>query len=64
MFYTVLKQYVPAPDRADSIKVFVCGPPPQVAAIAGAKGKEQGGQGELKGLLAEAGYQQSQVYKF
>ncbi|KDN52564.1 putative NADH-cytochrome b5 reductase 2 [Tilletiaria anomala UBC 951] len=59
----ILSKYLPAPDKADRIKLFVCGPPPQVEAISGGKGPK-GSQGELKGLLADAGYQPSQVYKF
>lgn len=45
---------------ADKIKLFVCGPPPQVEAISGGKGPK-GSQGELKGILADLGYQPDQV---
>ena len=47
----------------DKIKIFVCGPPPQVEALSGGKGPK-GSQGELKGLIADLGYAPSQVYKF
>ena len=59
----LLSKHLPAPALADKIKLFVCGPPPQVEAISGGKGPK-GSQGDLKGLLADAGYQPSQVYKF
>lgn len=59
----IISQHLPAPGKADKVKVFVCGPPPQVESISGGKGPK-GSQGELKGLLADAGYQESQVYKF
>ncbi len=59
----ILSKYLPAPAKADKIKIFVCGPPPQVEAISGGKGPK-GSQGELKGLLADSGYAPSQVYKF
>lgn len=56
----VLSKHLPAPAKADKIKLFVCGPPPQVEAISGGKGPK-GSQGELKGLLADLGYQPDQV---
>jgi cytochrome-b5 reductase len=56
----ILSQHLPAPALADKIKIFVCGPPPQVEAISGGKGPK-GSQGELKGLLADQGYQPDQV---
>ncbi|PWN93030.1 ferredoxin reductase-like protein [Acaromyces ingoldii] len=58
----ILSKYLPAPAKADKVKIFVCGPPPQVEAISGGKGPK-GSQGDLKGLLADQGYQPSQVYK-
>lgn len=48
---------LPAP--TENIKLFVCGPPPQVAAISGKKDKSE--QGELSGVLAELGYKAEQV---
>lgn len=59
----IISKYMPSPGKADKVKVFVCGPPPQVEAISGGKGPK-GSQGELKGLLADAGYQPDQIYKF
>lgn len=59
----LISQHMPKPGNADKIKLFVCGPPPQVEAVCGGKGPK-GSQGELKGLLADAGYQPSQIYKF
>lgn len=59
----VISKHLPAPGKADKVKVFVCGPPPQVESISGGKGPK-GSQGDLKGLLADAGYQPDQVYKF
>lgn len=41
---------------------FICGPPGQVAAIAGAK--DGGKQGPIGGALASLGYESSQVFKF
>lgn len=58
-----ISKHMPAPGKADKIKIFVCGPPPQVEVISGGKGPK-GSQGELKGLLADAGYQPDQIYKF
>ncbi|PWZ03696.1 NADH-cytochrome b5 reductase 2 [Testicularia cyperi] len=54
---------LPKPDLANKTKIFVCGPPGQVEAVSGGKGPK-GSQGELKGLLADMGYQADQVYKF
>ncbi|KJA23845.1 hypothetical protein HYPSUDRAFT_39370 [Hypholoma sublateritium FD-334 SS-4] len=45
-----------------NIKVFVCGPPPQVASLAGAK--DGANQGTFSGILRELGYSQEQVLKF
>ncbi|KAN0060931.1 NADH-cytochrome b5 reductase [Thecaphora frezii] len=59
----ILGHHLPLPGLANKIKVFVCGPPGQVEAICGKKGPK-GSQGELKGLLADLGYQPDQVYKF
>lgn len=59
----LIKKWAPGPEKGDKIKVFVCGPPGQVAAIAGAKG-DKGSQGELKGALSKAGYKAEQVFKF
>ncbi|RDX43277.1 hypothetical protein OH76DRAFT_1487969 [Lentinus brumalis] len=48
------KQYLPLGEKA---KIFVCGPPGQVAALAGMK------QGALGGVLKDLGYQEDQVFK-
>lgn len=58
----ILTKYLPLPAKAEKVKIFVCGPPPQVESISGNKVK--GEQGPLKGLLADLGYTESQVYKF
>eukprot|EP00461_Guttulinopsis_vulgaris_P004764 UN04766 len=44
-------------------KVFVCGPPGMMEAISGPKGPNYT-QGELKGLLKNLGYTESDVFKF
>lgn len=56
----VLAQALPGPAYGERIKIFVCGPPPQVASISGGK-KSFSDQGELKGVLADLGYVASQV---
>ncbi|SCZ89004.1 BZ3500_MvSof-1268-A1-R1_Chr1-1g00887 [Microbotryum saponariae] len=58
----LLAQSLPGPAFGDKIKIFVCGPPGQVAALAGPKDKME--QGPLKGILADLGYTESQTYKF
>jgi cytochrome-b5 reductase len=50
------------PSLGAKIKIFVCGPPPQVNAISGPK--KGFDQGELGGALKELGFKQDQVYKF
>ena len=55
------KEHLPAP--SDDIKVFVCGPPPMMAAISGDKAPDKS-QGELSGMLAKMGYTKSMVNKF
>ncbi|KAF8173687.1 NADH-cytochrome b5 reductase [Pholiota molesta] len=55
-----IKQYVGAPST--NIKIFVCGPPPQVASLAGAKDGPK--QGAFGGILKELGYSEGQVFKF
>lgn len=58
----VLKSKLPSPSLGSQVKIFVCGPPGQVAAVAGPKkGKEQG---ELNGILKDLGFSQDQVFKF
>ncbi|KAI0066710.1 cytochrome-b5 reductase, partial [Artomyces pyxidatus] len=58
----LLKQHVAPPSLNEKVKVFVCGPPGQVNAIAGKKAGMK--QGELGGILKELGYTEDQVYKF
>lgn len=50
------------PELGEKIKVFVCGPPPQMKAISGMKAGMK--QGELSGALKDAGFTEDQVYKF
>lgn len=57
-----IQKYFPGSDKGDKAKIFVCGPPPMVSALAGPKQGFQ--QGELKGILAELGYTAEQVFKF
>lgn len=55
----VIKKHVGPAELKEKVKIFVCGPPPQVAAVAG---KKQGpNQGELGGILKELGYTEDQV---
>ncbi|EIM83228.1 ferredoxin reductase-like C-terminal NADP-linked domain-containing protein [Stereum hirsutum FP-91666 SS1] len=58
----VLKKYLAKPELGEKVKVFICGPPGQVNAIAGKKDGYQ--QGPLGGILKELGYKEDQVYKF
>jgi len=50
------------PALKEKIKIFVCGPLPQMKAISGPK--KGFDQGELGGALKELGFTESQVYKF
>ncbi|KAF8867814.1 cytochrome-b5 reductase [Gymnopilus junonius] len=58
----LLKKHVAPADLKGKVKVFVCGPPPQVASIAGKKAGMK--QGEIGGILKELGYTEDQVFKF
>jgi cytochrome-b5 reductase len=58
----VIKKYIAPPSLGEKVKVFVCGPPGQVAAVAGKKAGMK--QGELGGILKDLGYTEDQVYKF
>ncbi|KAF8652883.1 hypothetical protein AX16_004104 [Volvariella volvacea WC 439] len=58
----IIKQYVAPASLGEKVKVFVCGPPGQVAAVAGKKAGFK--QGELGGILKELGYTEDQVFKF
>jgi len=53
----IIKKHVSPP--SEKVKVFICGPPPQVASIAGKKAGMK--QGELGGVLKELGYTEDQV---
>ncbi|KIJ53983.1 hypothetical protein M422DRAFT_153807, partial [Sphaerobolus stellatus SS14] len=55
----VVKKYAAPASLGEKVKVFVCGPPPQVAAVAGKKAGYE--QGELGGILKELGYNGEQV---
>ena len=57
----MIKAHLPPPGP-DSL-VLVCGPKGMVEMVAGPKGSKDS-QGDLSGLLAELGYEASQVYKF
>ncbi|KAJ3774361.1 cytochrome-b5 reductase [Lentinula raphanica] len=58
----LIQQHVAPPSLNEKVKVYVCGPPGQVAAVAGKKAGMK--QGELGGALKELGYTEDQVYKF
>ncbi|KAF7783981.1 hypothetical protein Agabi119p4_146 [Agaricus bisporus var. burnettii] len=58
----VIKKHVGPAELKDKVKIFVCGPPGQVAAVAGKKAGMK--QGELGGILKELGYTEDQVFKF
>lgn len=57
----VIEASIPKP--SDDSHIFVCGPPPMQKLITGMK-KSPSDQGELTGILAELGYDKSQVLKF
>jgi cytochrome-b5 reductase len=58
----LIKKFVAPASLKEKVKVFVCGPPGQVAAVAGSKAGMK--QGELGGILKELGYTEDQVFKF
>jgi len=58
----LIKKHFASPDLKEKVKVFVCGPPPQMEALAGDKAGRD--QGEFKGILKQMGYTQEQVFKF
>ncbi|KAF5380312.1 hypothetical protein D9757_007946 [Collybiopsis confluens] len=58
----VLEKHVAPASLGEKVKVFICGPPGQVAALGGKKDGMK--QGELGGILKELGYTSDQVYKF
>ncbi|EIN14232.1 cytochrome-b5 reductase [Punctularia strigosozonata HHB-11173 SS5] len=58
----LMQKHFGGPEKQDKIKILVCGPPAQVAAVAGKK--EGMKQGPLGGALKELGYEESQVFKY
>jgi len=59
--------YSTMPPPSSDTFVYVCGPPPMLTAVAGNKKFEKGkppAQGEVGGVLKEAGYTEDMVYKF
>ncbi|KZO91239.1 ferredoxin reductase-like C-terminal NADP-linked domain-containing protein [Calocera viscosa TUFC12733] len=58
----LIKQHVAGPELGEKVKVFVCGPPGQVQALAGKKDGMK--QGALAGALKDLGYSEDQVFKF
>ncbi|WFD25866.1 cytochrome-b5 reductase [Malassezia nana] len=57
-----VQKYLPGADKGGKAKIFVCGPPPMVKALAGPKDGFK--QGELQGVLSELGFKAEQVFKF
>ncbi|KAM5538423.1 hypothetical protein V8D89_008025 [Ganoderma adspersum] len=58
----LIQQHIASPTLGEKTKVFICGPPGQVAALAGKKDGFK--QGALSGVLKELGYTDDQVFKF
>ncbi|PSS29769.1 hypothetical protein PHLCEN_2v2917 [Hermanssonia centrifuga] len=58
----LIQQHIPPASLADKVKIYICGPPGQVAAIAGKKDGMK--QGTVEGILKELGYKEDQVFKF
>ncbi|KAJ3479103.1 hypothetical protein NLI96_g9288 [Meripilus lineatus] len=58
----LIQKHIAPASLGEKVKVYICGPPGQVAAIAGKK--EGYKQGEVSGILKELGYTESQVFKF
>ncbi|KAI5898869.1 ferredoxin reductase-like protein [Schizophyllum commune H4-8] len=58
----LIKQHVAPATLGEKVKVLVCGPPGQVASLAGKKAGYA--QGELSGVLKELNYTPEQVFKF
>lgn len=55
----LIQKHIAPASLGEKVKVYICGPPGQVAAIAGKK--EGYKQGEVSGILKELGYTESQV---
>ncbi|KAF2157321.1 cytochrome-b5 reductase [Myriangium duriaei CBS 260.36] len=60
----IIEQAMPARRDWNNTKVLICGPPPMIAAVAGAKGGFGWTQGSLGGMLREIGLDSKQVQKF
>jgi len=58
----LIKQHVASASTGNKVKVYICGPPGQVASIAGKK--DGYNQGQVAGILKELGYTEDQVFKF
>ncbi|KAF8600913.1 cytochrome-b5 reductase [Ceratobasidium sp. AG-I] len=58
----ILKQEAAPASLGNKVMVYVCGPPGQVAAVAGKKDGMK--QGELAGALKDLGFTSEQVFKF
>jgi len=58
----IIKQHIAPASLNEKVKIFVCGPPGQVEAVAGKKAGMK--QGEVGGVLKELGYTADQIYKF
>ncbi|KIP04343.1 hypothetical protein PHLGIDRAFT_20004 [Phlebiopsis gigantea 11061_1 CR5-6] len=58
----LVQQHIPPASLAEKVKIYICGPPGQVSALAGKKDGMK--QGALDGLLKELGYTEEQVFKF
>ena len=55
----MVEKYLPKAALGEKAKIFVCGPPGQVAAVAGKKDGMK--QGALSGILKDLGYSEDQV---
>lgn len=55
----LIAKHFPSPSEGSDVIIFVCGPPPMYKALCGARDEK-----ELTGVLAELGYDASQVFKF
>jgi len=55
----LVKEDLPSASMGDDVIVFVCGPPPMMKAICGPREEKK-----VTGILSEAGYIDSQVFKF
>jgi NAD(P)H-flavin reductase len=57
-----IQKHFPKAKEGENVKVYVCGPPAQYAAVSGPKkGREQG---PVAGALGDLGYTSEEVFKF